>query len=48
MTVTSPEAGFYLWPETPINDETFAQQLLERAAVKVLPGRYTRQRHRTR
>ena len=25
---------------TPINDETFAQQLLERAAVKVLPGRY--------
>ena len=40
MTVPSPEAGFYLWPETPINDETFAKQLLERAAVKVLPGRY--------
>ena len=40
MTVPSPEAGFYLWPETPIDDETFAKQLLERAAVKVLPGRY--------
>ena len=38
--MTAPDAGFYLWPETPINDETFAQQLLERAAVKVLPGRY--------
>ena len=40
MTVPSPEAGFYLWPETPIDDETFAKQLLKRAAVKVLPGRY--------
>ena len=40
MTVPSPEAGFYLWPETPIDDEAFAKQLLERAAVKVLPGRY--------
>ena len=40
MTVPSPEAGFYLWPETPMDDEIFAKQLLERAAVKVLPGRY--------
>ena len=40
MTVPSPEAGFYLWPETPIDDEAFAKQLLERTAVKVLPGRY--------
>ena len=37
MTVPSPEAGFYLWPETPIDDETFAKQLLERAAVKSYP-----------
>ena len=40
MTVTLPEAGFYLWPKTPIDDEAFAQQLLQRAAVKVLPGSY--------
>ena len=40
MAVPSPEAGFYLWPQTPIDDEVFARQLLERAAVKVLPGRY--------
>ena len=40
MNVSSPDAGFYLWPETPIDDEAFAQQLLQRSAVKVLPGRY--------
>ena len=40
MNLPSPEAGFYLWPETPMDDEIFAKQLLERAAVKVLPGRY--------
>ena len=40
MAIPSPEAGFYLWPQTPIDDEVFARQLLERAAVKVLPGRY--------
>ena len=40
LNVSSPDAGFYLWPETPIDDETFAQHLLQHAAVKVLPGRY--------
>ena len=40
LATPSPDAGFYLWPETPIDDETFAQHLLQRASVKVLPGRY--------
>ena len=40
LAVPSPDAGFYLWPETPIDDEIFAQQLLQHAGVTVLPGRY--------
>jgi len=40
LATPSPDAGFYLWPETPIDDETFAQHLLKHAGVKVLPGRY--------
>ena len=40
MTTPVPEAGFYLWPETPIDDEQFAKTLWQRAGVGVLPGRY--------
>ncbi len=40
LTVQQPEAGFYLWPESPIDDETFARSLLERGNVAVLPGQY--------
>ena len=40
MTTPVPEAGFYLWPETPIDDEQFAKALWQRAGVGVLPGRY--------
>ena len=32
--------GAVAFTETPINDETFAQHLLQHAGVKVLPGRY--------
>ena len=35
-----PEAGFYLWPSTPENDEAFAKALLEQCNVAVLPGSY--------
>ncbi len=35
-----PEAGFYLWPKTPVNDETFARRLWEEENVTVLPGSY--------
>ena len=40
LDVAPPEAGFYLWPQTPIDDEHFAIELLKRANVAVLPGRY--------
>lgn len=40
MTVEFPDAGFYLWPETPMDDETFARELAARQNVHVLPGRY--------
>ncbi|GAB5450686.1 MAG: succinyldiaminopimelate transaminase [Halioglobus sp.] len=35
-----PDAGFYLWPETPQSDEVFAQSLYAEENVVVLPGRY--------
>lgn len=40
MTVEFPDAGFYLWPETPMDDETFARELAAQQNVHVLPGRY--------
>jgi len=40
IDVSAPEAGFYLWPLTPLDDETFARELLAREGVRVLPGRY--------
>ena len=35
-----PTAGFYLWPQTPIDDCDFAQQLFAQQHVTVLPGQY--------
>ena len=35
-----PEAGFYLWPKTPIPDEEFTIKLLTQTNVKVVPGSY--------
>ncbi|MFZ5722566.1 MAG: succinyldiaminopimelate transaminase [Pseudomonadota bacterium] len=40
MKVAMPDAGFYLWPETPVADDEFARLLIERENVGVLPGRY--------
>ena len=40
MKVQRPDAGFYLWPETPIDEEEFARGLFERYNVTVLPGSY--------
>ncbi|MCW9088818.1 MAG: succinyldiaminopimelate transaminase [Gammaproteobacteria bacterium] len=40
MKVERPNAGFYLWPETPISDTEFAQQLFAEQNVTVLPGSY--------
>lgn len=40
MDVDFPDAGFYLWPVTPMDDETFARELSAQQNVHVLPGRY--------
>ena len=40
LPVTLPDAGFYLWPETPVTDTAFAQALYEHEHVTVLPGRF--------
>ena len=40
LPVSAPEAGFYLWPETPVSDIEFARQLYAGENVIVLPGRF--------
>ena len=40
MDVQQPDASFYLWAKTPIDDDKFAQGLFESQNVTVLPGRY--------
>jgi len=40
LAVAAPDAGFYLWPETPVSDTEFARQLYAGENVTVLPGRF--------
>ena len=40
LEVERPDAGFYLWPPTPIDDTEFARELFARQNVTVLPGSY--------
>lgn len=40
LSLNNPQGGFYLWPELPIDDETFARRLYGEAGVLVLPGSY--------
>lgn len=40
LDVNKPEAGFYLWPKLPIDDETFTRELYARENVLALPGSY--------
>lgn len=40
LPVERPQAGFYLWPEVPGDDEAFARELYARENVLVLPGSY--------
>ena len=40
MDVQEPNAAFYLWPQTPVDDETFARELFAQQHITVLPGRY--------
>jgi len=45
LPVTRPDAGFYLWPQTPIPDTDFARALFEREHVTVLPGSFLGRDH---
>ncbi len=40
LEVQMPDAGFYLWAKTPIDDELYAKRLYEEKAITVLPGSY--------
>jgi N-succinyldiaminopimelate aminotransferase len=45
LEVDKPEAGFYLWLKTPVNDEDFARELFARQNLTVLPGSYLSRDH---
>jgi N-succinyldiaminopimelate aminotransferase len=40
LDVRYPDASFYLWQKTPIDDTEFAQGLFKYQNITVLPGRY--------
>ncbi len=40
MSVDKPDAGFYLWPQLPIDDQKFTQLMLQQQNVAVVPGSY--------
>ncbi len=40
MSVSRPEAGFYLWAKTPCDDQRFARELFQNKHVTVVPGSY--------
>lgn len=43
--VRQPDAGFYLWLKTPIDDAEFARGLFDAMNVTVLPGSYLSREH---
>jgi len=40
LPVERPQAGFYLWPRTPLDGESFARELYRQQNVTLLPGAY--------
>jgi len=40
LDVSQPDASFYLWVKTPIDDEIFAQNLFAQQNLTLLPGSY--------
>ncbi|MFK8081807.1 MAG: succinyldiaminopimelate transaminase [Granulosicoccus sp.] len=40
LDVSVPPAGFYLWPQLPVDDQLFTQRLLTEHNVRAVPGSY--------
>ena len=40
LDIPEPEAGFYLWPQLPMDDVEFCRALIEEQNVITLPGRF--------
>ena len=40
LDVKMPDAGFYLWPQTPVDDETFTREVFAQTHVNIVPGSY--------
>jgi len=40
LDVRQPDASFYLWPQTPVDDTVFARELFAQHHVTVLPGSF--------
>lgn len=40
MDIPEPQASFYLWPKTPIDDVTFTRDIFEQQHLNVVPGSY--------
>lgn len=40
LDVSIPPAGFYLWPQLPVDDQVFTQRLLKEYNVRAVPGSY--------
>jgi N-succinyldiaminopimelate aminotransferase len=40
LDVVEPDGGFYLWPDVPMDDETFTRELFATQNLTILPGSY--------
>jgi N-succinyldiaminopimelate aminotransferase len=40
LPMSKPPAGFYLWPQVPVDDTEFARKLFETQNITVLPGSF--------
>jgi N-succinyldiaminopimelate aminotransferase len=45
LGVSMPDAGFYFWARTPVDDREFARALFEATHVTVLPGQFLSREH---
>jgi N-succinyldiaminopimelate aminotransferase len=45
MTFALPDAGFYLWAQTPVEDTRFCRELFQQCNVSLLPGSFLGRDH---